>query len=78
MVDLDSATLAFDLRGQQVIRNFGVRELDGDAATAVAGEDGTAAVDGAVRELSRGGVEQVVMLVRPEGMPKISTMGSTV
>ena len=60
MVDLDSATLAFDLRGQQVIRNFGVRELDGDAATAVAGEDGTAAVDG------------------PEGMPKISTMGSTV
>ena len=58
MVDLDSATLAFDLRGQQVIRNFGVRELDGDTATAVAGEDGTAAVDGAVRELSRGGVEQ--------------------
>ena len=58
MVDLDSATLAFDLRGQQVIRNFGVRELDGDAASAIAGEDGTAAVDGAVRELSRGGVEQ--------------------
>ena len=58
MVDLDSATLAFDLRGQQVIRYFGVRELDGDTATAVAGEDGTAAVDGAVRELSRGGVEQ--------------------
>ena len=56
---------------------FGVRELDGDTATAVAGEDGTAAVDGAVRELSRGGVEQVAMLVRPEGMPKISTMGST-
>ena len=50
MVDLDSATLAFDLRGQQVIRNFGVRELDGDTATAVAGEDGTAAVDGAVRQ----------------------------
>ena len=35
-----------------------MRKLDGDTATAVAGEDGTAAVDGAVRELSRGGVEQ--------------------
>ena len=73
MVDLDSATLAFDLRGQQVIRNFGVRELDGDAATAVTGEDRTAAVDGRVVGSSR-----VAMLVRPEGMPKISTMGSTV
>ena len=53
MVDLDSATLAFDLRGQQVIRNFGVRELDGDTATAVAGENGTAAVNGAMGELLR-------------------------
>ena len=78
MVDLDSATLAFYLRGQQVIRNFGVRELDGDAATAVAGEDGTAAVDGAVRELSRGGVEQSSHARKAGGMPKISTMGSTV
>ncbi len=78
MVDLDSATLAFDLRGQQVIRYFGVRELDGDTATAVAGEDGTAAVDGAVRELSRGGVEQSSHASKAGGMPKISTMGSTV
>ena len=78
MVDLDSATLAFDLRGQQVIRNFGVRELDGDTATAVAGEDGTTAIDGTVRELSRGGVEQRSHARKAGGMPKISTMGSTV
>ena len=78
MVDLDSATLAFDLRGQQIIRNFGVRKLDGDTATAVAGEDGTAAVDGAVRELSRGGVEQSSHARKARGIPKISTMGSTV
>ena len=35
-----------------------MRELDGDTATAVAGEDGTAAIDGAMGELLRGGVEQ--------------------
>ena len=58
MVDLDGAALAFDLRGQQVIRDLGVREFDGDVAAAVAGEDGTAAVDGPVRELLRGGIQQ--------------------
>ena len=58
MVDLDGAALAFDLRGQQVIRDLGMCELDRDASAAVAGEDGAAAVDRAVRELSRGAVEQ--------------------
>ena len=58
MVDLDGAALAFDLRGQQVIRDLGMCKLDGDAAAAVAGEDGTAAVDGSVRELLRGGIQQ--------------------
>ena len=53
MVDLDSATLAFDLRGQQVIRNFGVRKFDGDTPSAIAGENGTATVDGAMGELLR-------------------------
>ena len=67
-----------DLRGQQVIRYFGVRELDGDTATAVAGEDGTAAVDGAVRELSRGGVEQSSHARKAGGHAENLDHGSTV
>lgn len=58
MVNLDGAALTFDLRGQQIVGDLGMRKLDGNAASAIAGENGAAAVDGAVRELSRGGVEQ--------------------